>query len=155
MLTYISDLCALFITKNSMRSINRYCRLAANCHARKPLQFSRPFGQFPGRIMINGISLPIIRLPPINLITGITEITLLAMGRIKSQFFDYLSCLSPVVEKSMLFPNQALPPPVYTNFSQLQAAAQRIPGVKDPERKTSMPAESPTHHDTSGVGMLP
>ncbi len=70
------------------------------------------------------------------------------MGHIESQFIDRL------VEKSMLFPNQALPPPVYTNFSQLQAAAQRIPGVKDPERKTSMPAESPTHHDTSGVGTL-
>ncbi len=99
--------------------------------------------------MINVTNLPIIRPSPINLITGITGTTLLTMGRIESQFIDRL------VEKSMLFPNQALPPPVYTNFSQLQAAAQRIPGVKDPERKTSMPAESPTHHDTSGVGTLP
>ncbi|KAM3178917.1 hypothetical protein ACTXT7_001593 [Hymenolepis weldensis] len=34
-------------------------------------------------------------------------------------------------EKSVLYPNQALPPPVYTNISKLQAAAQRgVVGVK-------------------------
>lgn len=51
------------------------------------------------------------------------------------------------LEKSILYPNQALPPPLYTNFSQLHAASQRgIPG----ERKASVPSlETPVSHADS------
>ena len=50
------------------------------------------------------------------------------------------------LEKSILYPNQALPPPVYTNISKLQAAAQRGVGgaPKDPTiAATAMGGDTP------------
>uniref|UniRef100_A0A915EUS3 Uncharacterized protein n=1 Tax=Echinococcus canadensis TaxID=519352 RepID=A0A915EUS3_9CEST len=68
-------------------------------------------------------------------------------------------------EKSVLYPNQALPPPVYTNISKLQAAAQRSVGgppkdsssaaPDDPRRAETPPLASPTHplYDNQPEGM--
>ncbi len=58
--------------------------------------------------MINGPNLLIICPSPINLITGITEITLLIMGRIKGQFIDRLSCLPPPCRKIDALPEPGL-----------------------------------------------
>ncbi|EUB61709.1 hypothetical protein EGR_03523 [Echinococcus granulosus] len=69
------------------------------------------------------------------------------------------------MEKSVLYPNQALPPPVYTNISKLQAAAQRSVGgapkdsssaaPDDPRRAETPPLASPTHslYDNQPEGM--
>lgn len=61
----------------------------------------------------------------------------------------------PFLEKSVLYPNQALPPPVYTNISKLQAAAQRGVGgapkdsapatSEDSRRAETPPLVGPTH----------
>ena len=65
-----------------------------------------------------------------------------------------------ILEKSILYPNQALPPPVYTNISKLQAAAQRGVGgaskdsaISDTPRAETPPL--PSHYDNhSGESLL-
>uniref|UniRef100_A0A5K3FJC6 IMD domain-containing protein n=1 Tax=Mesocestoides corti TaxID=53468 RepID=A0A5K3FJC6_MESCO len=58
---------------------------------------------------------------------------------------------STAMEKSTLYPNQSLPPPVYTNISKLQAAAQRAVGVKDPQDapRSQCSSSSTQPHDTT------
>ncbi|VDM16245.1 unnamed protein product [Hydatigera taeniaeformis] len=66
-----------------------------------------------------------------------------------------VSSAAAAMEKSVLYPNQALPPPVYTNISKLQAAAQRGVGgapkdsalsiSDDSRRAETPPLAGPTH----------
>uniref|UniRef100_A0A0X3NUD8 IMD domain-containing protein n=2 Tax=Schistocephalus solidus TaxID=70667 RepID=A0A0X3NUD8_SCHSO len=52
--------------------------------------------------------------------------------------------LGPAMERSILYPNQVLPPPVYANFDQLQkAAAQRL-GTENRMDDQSTASEAPT-----------
>nr|VZI36730.1 unnamed protein product [Spirometra erinaceieuropaei] len=52
--------------------------------------------------------------------------------------------LGPAMERSILYPNQVLPPPVYANFDQLQkAAAQRL-GTESRTADQSSASETPT-----------
>lgn len=52
----------------------------------------------------------------------------------------------------MLYPNQALPPPVYTNISKLQAAAQRgVVGVKKDASSSAAATGSSTAASSNGT----
>ncbi|BHF82568.1 Metastasis suppressor protein 1 [Sparganum proliferum] len=57
--------------------------------------------------------------------------------------------LGPAMERSILYPNQVLPPPVYANFDQLQkAAAQRL-GTESRTGDQSSASETPTTNASS------